>query len=67
MKTGILLLTLLSIGLLILAGCTDSATGAVPRAPPALPSGGGCGIGAPADSTEQAQSIAQTAGSSTAL
>jgi len=42
------ILTLLVVGLLFIAGCGSGATGAVPRAPPA-PSGGGCGIGAPAD------------------
>lgn len=49
-KLGIVIIALLTVGLLVLAGCAggSSATGAVPRAP-AAPSGGGCGIAAPAD------------------
>lgn len=47
-KISLMMIALLSIGLLVLAGCSSDSSGSVPRAPPA-PSGGGCGIGAPAD------------------
>jgi len=47
-KLSLMMIALLSIGVLVLAGCSSGSAGSVPRAPPA-PSGGGCGIGAPAD------------------
>ncbi len=59
MKKMILTAVLLS-ALLVMAGCSDSATGNVPRAPPA-PSGGGCGIAAPAETAPEAGSIAAAA------
>ncbi len=55
-KTSLIILAVLSISLLVLAGCVSSggATGAVPRSPPAVPTGGGCGIAAPADAGQAA-------------
>jgi len=52
-KLSIVIIAVLSISLLVLAGCVGGTTGAVPSAPPA-PSGGGCGIGAPAEGADAA-------------
>ena len=63
MKKTIIILAILTISLLVLTGCVtsgNSATGAVPRSPPSIPTGGGgCGIAAPAD-VGQAAVIADT-------
>jgi hypothetical protein len=50
MNKTMVMVALLSIALLVLAGCGQTATGAVPRGSevPYAPSGGGCGIAAPA-------------------
>jgi hypothetical protein len=60
-----LIVAVLLIGLLAIAGCT-SATGSVPRAPPA-PSGGGCGIAAPSDASPEIGAAVEDVDSRAAL
>ena len=64
MKKNVIILIALSMVLLVLAGCITGQATAPPRYPSA-PSGGGCGVGAPADSSEevaQAADITDTGG-----
>ena len=64
MKKNVILLIALSMALLLLTGCITGQATAPPKYPSA-PSGGGCGVAAPADSSntgELAESIANTGG-----
>lgn len=57
-KTTILITIVLCTALLVLAGCaSNKSTGYVPAKIP-TGSGGGCGVGAPADTTDQAGKLA---------
>lgn len=62
-KHVFMMIAMVSIFLLVLAGCGSGSTGAVPRAP-AAPSGGGCGIAAPADNAPLASLAENTAANS---
>jgi hypothetical protein len=63
-KTAVV--ALLLVGLLFVAGCGSGATGAVPRAPSA-PSGGGCGIAAPAQGAVDTAVVAESIDAGSAL
>ena len=64
MKASIVIIAILAIGLIVLGGCaTQSTAGAVTSGPPVPTSGGGCGVAAPADVAE----LADTADASSAL
>ena len=63
MNKTLIAMVLLTIGLLVLTGCTESSTGNA-ASPPPYPTGGGCGVAAPANSPFG--SLASTADPSTA-
>lgn len=68
-KTSMIVVAVLAVALLVVSGCASggSATGAAPYAPAAVPSGGGCGIGAPADSADSAIAAADSIDANAAL
>jgi hypothetical protein len=64
MKNSVVIIALLVVGLLVIAGCTQASS--VPSLPSA-PSGGGCGIAAPATETPAAADAAALIDASQAL